>query len=48
MVTLSLSRAQFGVLIALLEEYRESPKHPLRDECETLHKVLTQQAEDQD
>jgi hypothetical protein len=48
MVTLTLSRAQFGVLIAVLEECRETPNHPLQHECDTLHEVVTRQAEGQD
>jgi hypothetical protein len=47
-VTFTVSRAQFGVLIALLEACRETPDHPLHDEWGPLHEVVTPQAEDQD
>ena len=48
MVSLTLSRVQFGVLIALLEACREAPEHPLHIECDALYEVVTRQAEDQD
>lgn len=48
MVTLSLTRVQFGVLVALLEECSEAPNHPLQNECDALRKVLAAQAADQD
>lgn len=48
MVTLRLTRVQFGVLVALLEECSEAPTHPLQKECEALGKVLAAQAADKE
>lgn len=45
-VALNLTRLEFGVLMALLEDCIEAPNHPLKKECKALRKVLAAQAGD--